>query len=95
VALITTFCSVAVLDPRGSATLWTYFLYLSLSSVVRVPDLQIWGIGTKHVNRFHYDFLAAAKYGQQPAELARLLCSLAVLDPHHGRTFSIYLCHSD
>jgi len=38
---------------------------------------------------------AAAKYGQQPAELSRLLCSLAVLDPHHGRTFSIYLCHSD
>ena len=29
------------------------------SAVVRVTDLQIWGIGTKEVNRLQYDFLLA------------------------------------
>ena len=27
--------------------------------LVRVTDLQIWGIGTKEVNRLQYDFLLA------------------------------------
>jgi len=28
-------------------------------TLVRVTDLQIWGIGTKEVNRHQYDFLLA------------------------------------
>ena len=47
--------------------------------IVCVPDLQIWGIGTKHVNRFHYDFL-----------LARYLQCPKMVD---GQFFHIAKCH--
>ena len=47
--------------------------------LVHVPDLQIWGIGTKHVNRFHYDFL-----------LARYLKCIKMVD---GQFFHIAKCH--
>jgi len=32
------FCSLAVLDPRGLATPWMYFLHLSLSSVILIDS---------------------------------------------------------
>ena len=44
----------------------------NMNVIVRVTDLQIWGIGTKEVNRLQYDFLLA-RYLKCPKMVHALL----------------------